>query len=433
MGGVFDTVTDIFTGGDKGPSGAVGYSSPYVGETDTNARAGVYGRLGAKRKLKKGKTGEGGEADYEYDMAGTTAPIDPAEAAAKYKGMGYMDTALGKMNNKSDFKETYNSAYDPKKNAYTATTYNFQSTPDKAYNEAIQSGSKDIARAGASNLAKLNETVGTRRPGLLMKGAEQSNRDIGENLASLSTSLRGQAAKEKSDLMSKQQMEQAAENLRAKTFGEGQEQFGAGEGYKGYLSKADLEKSKADEAYRRDTGYGDVASKYLSGEMAATESERAYKDKALDYLMSMFQNQAGVTNQSEAAGQAARDKSKDRSSAMFGDLLGAGAKVGAAALCLPKGTQIELDNGTKNVEDIQLGDHVKGGKVIAIGSRLRPANHQFFEHIFVNGSVVMSNGHPYHDSLVSMRVAEHDSMTTHDILTNSGYYFVNGIRLGSTL
>lgn len=330
MGGVLDAVGGLF-GADSGPSGAVGYTSPYTRGYEDSSRQGIYERLGARRKLKRGakpdQYGNYSEDQYEYDVSGTTKPIDPAEAAKKYQGMGYMQNALNKMQNKSQYNEVYNSTYDPRKNAYTATTYNFQATPERVYNEAIRAGSKDILRANQGNLAKLQEAVGVRRPGLLLKAGQQANRDIGEQLASLSTSLREQAAKEKADLATKQQMEQAAENLIAKQFGEGQEQFKAGEGYKGYLSRAEREKLAADEAFRRDTGYGDMARAYLTGEMGATEAERAYRDKALEYLMNMWRDAAGITSSSEQAGQSARDKAKQRSTDMFGSIMGAAGSI----------------------------------------------------------------------------------------------------------
>ncbi len=112
---------------------------------------------------------------------------------------------------------------------------------------------------------------------------------------------------------------------------------------------------------------------------------------------------------------------------------GIGAGLGMGMFCLPKGTKIETDDGSKNVEDVRPGDSVKGGKVLATSCCLRPENHKFYLHKFDTGDVVMSDGHPYFDNLVGTDVVSSDSTCTHDILTDCGFYYVNGVKLGSTI
>lgn len=119
--------------------------------------------------------------------------------------------------------------------------------------------------------------------------------------------------------------------------------------------------------------------------------------------------------------------------AVGGGSAGLGALAGLAAFCLPKGTKIESPNGGINVEEIRVGDFVTGGEVIAITQRQRNSGHKFFEHVFEKGSVVMSDGHPYFDELKAISESENDSQHTYDILTDSGFYYVNGIKLGSTI
>lgn len=125
---------------------------------------------------------------------------------------------------------------------------------------------------------------------------------------------------------------------------------------------------------------------------------------------------------------------------LLAPLLQAGASLGSAALlspmamCLPERTEIETEDGVKAVETIKPGDKVKGGTVVSTIMRLRRDGHKFYRHNFVNGtSVVMSKGHPYYDELESLNVEAHDSKYTYDILTDSGFYFVNGAKLGSTI
>ncbi len=102
--------------------------------------------------------------------------------------------------------------------------------------------------------------------------------------------------------------------------------------------------------------------------------------------------------------------------------------------CLPEGTEIETEEGAKPVEKMRPGDQVKGGTVIATSMRLRRPGHKFYRHEFENGqSVVMSKGHPFYDELESLKVENHSSPYTYDILTDSGFYIVNGVKLGSTI
>jgi hypothetical protein len=113
--------------------------------------------------------------------------------------------------------------------------------------------------------------------------------------------------------------------------------------------------------------------------------------------------------------------------------LGLGELIAGA--CLPKGTIIETEDGGKKVEDITIGDEVRGGKVISTFRKMRTEGHRFFVHRFEDGKeVVMSNGHPFFERLTELPVPiEHDSAHTYDILTDEGYYYVNGVMLGSTL
>lgn len=116
----------------------------------------------------------------------------------------------------------------------------------------------------------------------------------------------------------------------------------------------------------------------------------------------------------------------------FGQMSGLGA--GLALFCLPEGTQIETFEGFINVEDIDIGDEVLGGLVIAKIQKQRTAGHEFYEHKFENGSVVMSLGHPIIEPLIEEpQVVDNDSPCTYDILTDGGYYIVNGVKIGSTL
>ena len=150
------------------------------------------------------------------------------------------------------------------------------------------------------------------------------------------------------------------------------------------------------------------------------------QQQPIQNLMGLYGLSAGATPGIEASGGLV-------GGAVQGFGQGAGQGLGMAAFCLPKGTEIETESGTTKVQDIQIGDEVKGGKVIAKQQILRKSGHKFFKHNFKNGSVVMSKGHPYFDEIESMEEVENDSECTYDILTSKGFYFVNGIKLGSTI
>ena len=88
---------------------------------------------------------------------------------------------------------------------------------------------------------------------------------------------------------------------------------------------------------------------------------------------------------------------------------------------------------TYNIEYIKMGDEIKGGEVIEVSKLPRPEGHIFWLHTFDTGEVVMSKGHPFFDTLIALDETYNTSEYTCDILTDTGYYYVDGVKLGSTL
>lgn len=107
-----------------------------------------------------------------------------------------------------------------------------------------------------------------------------------------------------------------------------------------------------------------------------------------------------------------------------------------AAGCMPLGTLIEMADGThKHIELVQVGDLVRGGKVLETIHVPRSRNHKFWFHRRDDGKgVVASKDHPFEDdSTMPVRSIIVGGEFTYDILTESGVYYVNGIALRSTL
>ncbi|CAN5118759.1 hypothetical protein BH11PAT1_BH11PAT1_6460 [soil metagenome] len=134
---------------------------------------------------------------------------------------------------------------------------------------------------------------------------------------------------------------------------------------------------------------------------------------------------------------------------------------GGCPKCLASNTWIDTPNGHINVKDIRVGDKVwsitKSGnrvssKVKKISSTIVPQKHHVTHLVLSNGSSVwVSPNHPtidkrtigelhIGDSYNDLKIISTDSMSywdekTYDILpdNDTGFYYANGILLGSTL
>lgn len=195
-----------------------------------------------------------------FDYSKSFQNIDPNQAASKYKGFGDMEKASRMYSKPSLFSQTYNPAQ-----------FNFESLPDQYYQGSYDLGAKNIRREGQGNLKQLRESLGPRNQGLLFKAGANANRQQEENLAGLASKLGLERMQEKSQLGKEQQIAQA------------------GEGYKGYQSRADLEDRIAKDQLTRAAGLESIGRSKLAGQLDATNAERDYQDKALQYLLDMYQ------------------------------------------------------------------------------------------------------------------------------------------------
>lgn len=208
----------LFGGGKKGPS---------VSHGERQSGRGMEAFFGNRLGAKPISTDKDGRITFDWSNTGKSMSIP--EATAGYDFSGY-DKAINQ-------------------NPYQ---YSFSSLPDQYYNDQYNLGAKDVRREGQGQLDQYKRAIGTRRPGLLLKSQETSGRQIGENLASLGTTLRGQAMKEKSDLGRMEQMAQADEN------------------------------------YRVNQGIANATQNKIGQQAAVTEAERANIDKAYEYMLQHY-------------------------------------------------------------------------------------------------------------------------------------------------
>lgn len=94
--------------------------------------------------------------------------------------------------------------------------FNFGQLPEEATRIGYAEGAKSINRESADALTKAQQTIGTRRPGLLYKAAESTNRDTNSNLASLNNTLQANKINKNLELNQSQQEAEAGNQLQTK-------------------------------------------------------------------------------------------------------------------------------------------------------------------------------------------------------------------------
>lgn len=231
-----------------------GSKKPKVSDIEReSAQGGLYGIGGLAGATQTG-TNKNGMPDFDWSKA--FSKIDPSQAASKYQGFGEMDKASSMYSRPGLFTQTYNPAQ-----------FNFASLPDQYFQSAYDQGAKNIRREGAGNLTQMQRSLGPRNQGLLFKAAKDAGRQQQESLADLSGKL------------GLQKMEQGVQ------LGKEQQLAQAGEGYKGYQSRADLEAKTAQDQLARAAGLQSVGQGKLAGSLDATNAERDYMMKLVDMLI----------------------------------------------------------------------------------------------------------------------------------------------------
>lgn len=228
--GVRKTVNPEYTKFMEGQStaqpatGATGFGyNPATGKMEAGYASGGSKFSPSGTSFSRGKA----PAQYTYDTSAVGAPVGRDSATAPYsKDLDLISEA----------------------NQGFRTPYQFKGLPEKYGDLAFASGSKDVRRQGQGDLEKIQESVGVRRPGLLLKAGQNNQRNVAEQLAKMRTDI---------DL-----------NVMDKNL--------------------DTDRAQADENFRNRDALQKGASNKVQLESGITESERAYQDQALKYLMDIY-------------------------------------------------------------------------------------------------------------------------------------------------
>jgi len=241
-------------------SGPKGYNPKSTSQLEAGVSTGVGNRAGATRK-----------ADGSYDYSNSFNPITGAAGIAKSTA-GYdfnpMDQAI------KGFQA-------PR----SLSRVDFKNLPDRFGDVAYENMARDMRRESAGNLTRLNEQVGTRRPGLLLKSGQDANRDLSQQLAQGKANIERDIMEKNIDLDKDEQ-----------------------------LANADLQKSETMLDLDRLKGLFGMGDTKIGTQSGLVGKERDYEDAGLDRLLEAWAKAGGFSN------DAAQIKSQNRKASL--DFLG---------------------------------------------------------------------------------------------------------------
>jgi len=236
-------------------SGPKGYTPKTTGQFESGVAAGVGNRAGATKK-----------ADGTYDYSNSFKPITGAEGIAKSTA-GYdfnpMDQAI------KGFQA-------PR----TLNRVDFKNLPDRFGDTAYENSARELRRESAGNLTRLNEEVGTRRPGLLLKAGQDANRDLQQNLAQTRQNIERDVMEKNIDLDKDEQ-----------------------------LANADLQQAETKLDLDRLGKLFDLGSGKIDTQSGLVGKERDYEDAGLDRLLDAWAKAGGFANQAAGIKSANRTAS----------------------------------------------------------------------------------------------------------------------------
>ena len=415
----------------SGPAG--GYKPPAAGAAPASNGGGDRGGAGSGGNpmvpFGGNKTPQSASGYPEIESMGINFPnyVDPKSVVANLQnGKTWSGQYLPNAAPGANYNYQPIQTYKP----FQFKTPNISNIPANVFNQ-MKTQNRESAQLGLkSGLAELSKNNANRglggKSGILSGQQYSMADDMQDQLAAANRELdlqQGQSQLDVGKMMAQMNMDtqsqQAAQNQGASQFNAGLQQWFQD-------SNANNQLQNQAQRLQNRQMLGQEAQQGLDAANGMQQAASAQAMAPYNMLMDLFKAQTGVPFQMDGG-----------SSGILGGLMGLGGTLGAAAMkCLPLGTQIEIEDGsTRPVEEIRVGDQVKGGEVIKIFSKKRTKDHWFTKHYFKNGAVItMTMGHPYHDEL-ERTSPDYDekSPCTCDILTDSGVYYVNGVKLGSTL
>lgn len=246
----------LFGGGPKGydPKSKTGLESGVV--------TGVGNRAGATRK-----------ADGSYDYSNSFKPITGAEGIAK-------STAGYDFNPIDQAIQGYQAPRSLMRVDFGNLAKNFGDT-------AYENVAREARRENAGNLERLNEQIGTRRPGLLAKSGQDAARDLQQTLAQSRQNIERDIMEKNIDLDRQEQ-----------------------------ITNADLQKAETMLDLDRLKGLGDLGTGKIGTQSGLVGKERDYEDAALDRLLEAWGKAGGFANQSAGIQSSNRKSTLDFISGM---------------------------------------------------------------------------------------------------------------------
>jgi hypothetical protein len=210
--------------------------------------------------------------------------------------------------------------------SYTPTQQNYQTLPDQYYQQAYGAGADQIKQAGQGAVDQARESVGPRNLGALNAATQAATRQTDQNLAGLSGNLGMERMQEGVQTGIAQQQANEANRQFAAQYGQGSQQFGAGQAGQEYQSQLARQEANAGQQYQgyqsqlaQQTGQAGSNLAYLQGlagvggqqiglEQGATNQANAQEiqrqqlyNQYLSLLMGSQNTAAGVQQQGNTA------------------------------------------------------------------------------------------------------------------------------------
>ena len=202
------------------------------------------------------------------------------------------------------------------------------------------------------------------------------------------------------------------------------------------IALASAEKSRAEKAQLLNLAMGLPMSALPTAQTAAESAGGAISD------YDRFVNQYAMSQAQASAPRVVGTQYQPGWGEMFGDILGPAAgtmggafayKIIAPIACFPEGTLIMINSHESlPIEELVKDDKILGGRIIKI-QKLYAPKFKFVKVITDKGKLICSIDHPIFDKVIDIKRIKNRYRFAYDILTDSGHYYVNRIKVGSAM